>query len=108
MTVEQVCRERLAIVLLGLGGAVDLGLLVLLDLLLHLDLGGVSLLCEHLGPETTQVLGILGYPVAFTRLLLTLTLLVIETATVLLDGLLNVLVLRLLEKRNSIPLVKKE
>jgi len=74
---------------------------VLLDLLLHLDLGGVSLLCEHLGPETTQVLGILGYPVAFTRLLLTLTLLVIETATVLLDGLLNVLVLRLLGKKKQ-------
>jgi hypothetical protein len=83
---------------------------VLLDLLLHLDLGRVPLLCKHLGPETTQVLGILGYPMAFTRLLLTLALLVVKTATVLLDSLLNVLVLRLLnkKKKDSISLAKKK
>lgn len=82
-TVEQVLGQR------GLGrlvgrGRLDVLLFLGLDALLHLDLLLVTLLLVQLGPQTTQVLGIVGLLVSFTSMTLTGALIVIETLTVLL------------------------
>lgn len=66
-----------------------------LDRLAQLDLLVVPLLGVQLGPQTPEVLRILALLVAFTGGLLAGPLLVVEAATMLLDGALDVFVLRL-------------
>lgn len=58
LAVEQVGGHGVGRVVLG-GGALDVALLVGLDLLAHLDLLLVPLLGVHLGPQAAQVLGFL-------------------------------------------------
>jgi hypothetical protein len=82
-SVEQVLGQR------SLGGLVrsgrlDVLLLLGLDALLHLNLLLVALLLVQLGPQTAQVLGIVGLLVALTSLALADTLIVIQPLTVLL------------------------
>jgi hypothetical protein len=68
---------------------------VRLDLLPELNLLVVTLLGVQLGPQAAQVLCILARLVAFTGGLLPCPLLVVETATMLLDGAFDIFVLRL-------------
>jgi len=68
--------------LLFLGRALDIALLVLLDLLAHLDLLVVALFGVELGPQAAQVLCILGLLVAFTGCLLARALFGVETLSV--------------------------
>jgi hypothetical protein len=95
--VEQVRRDRVRGLLLG-RGALDVALLVRLDGLAELDLLVVPLLGVQLGPQAAQVLRILRRLVPFAGGLLAGALLVVEAATVLLYGALDVLVLRLFGK----------
>lgn len=88
-SVEQVLGKRGLGGLVGRGG-LDVLLLLLLDALLHLDLLLVALLLVQLGPQTTQVLRILGLLVTLTGLTFALLLIVIEPFSVLLLPALNV------------------
>lgn len=84
-TVEQVSGNGVRRILL-LGGALDVALLVLLDGLAHLDLLGMTLLGEELGPQAAQVLCILALLVTLTGSLLACALLGVQTLTVKLLG----------------------
>lgn len=84
-TVEQVSGNGVRRILF-LGGALDVALLVLLDLLAHLDLLGMTLLGEELGPQAAQVLSILTLLVTLTGSLLACALLGVQTLTVKLLG----------------------
>lgn len=88
-SVEQILGQRSLGRLVGRGGF-DVLLLLGLDALLHLNLLLVALLLVQLGPQTTQVLRIVGLLVSLTGLTLALTLIVIEALTVLLLPALNV------------------
>ena len=73
-TVEQVSGNGVGGILL-LGSTLDIALLVLLDGLAHLDLLGMTLLGEELGPQAAQVLCILALLVTLTGSLLACALL---------------------------------
>lgn len=82
-SVEQVLGQRGLGGLVGSGG-LDVLLFLLLDAFLHLNLLLVALLLVQLGPQTTQVLGIVRRLVGLTRLALAGSLIVIEPLAVLL------------------------
>lgn len=82
-TVEQVLGQRSLGRLVGCGG-LDVLLFLGLDALLHLNLLLVAILLVQLGPQTTQVLGIVGRLVSLTSLALAQALIVIEALAVLL------------------------
>lgn len=102
-TVKQIGRHGVGGILLG-RGALDVALLVCLDLLAKLDLLVVPLLSVKLGPQATKVLCILARLVAFTGSLLPCPLLVVKAATMLLDGALDVFVLRLFDRNVCLAL----
>lgn len=79
--VQQVCGERVGGWLRCFVGF-DVALLVCADLLLHLNLLLPALLGVQLGPQTTEVLRLLGCIVSFTGNLLALALIVIEALSV--------------------------
>jgi len=87
--IEQVLGQRSLGRLVGSGG-LDVLLLLGLDALLHLNLLLVAILLVQLGPQTTQVLGIVGLLVSFTSLALAHALIVVEALTMLLLPALNV------------------
>lgn len=82
-TVEQILWQRRLGWFVG-RGRLDILLLLRLDALPHLDLLGMALLLVQLGPQTTQVLGILGLLMGFTGLALADSLVVVKTLSVLL------------------------
>lgn len=82
-TIEQVLGQRSLGRLVGCGG-LDVLLFLGLDALLHLNLLLVAILLVQLGPQTTQVLGIVGRLVSLTSLTLAHALIVIEALAVLL------------------------
>lgn len=92
--VQQVRRDRVRRLLLG-RRALDVALLVRLDRLPQLDLLVVPLLGVQLGPQPAQVLRILRRLVPLASGLLARAFFVVEATTMLLDGALDVLVLRL-------------
>lgn len=94
VSVEQVGRDGVGGVLVG-SCVLDIAFLVGFDLLAHLDLLLVALLCVHFGAQAAQVLGFLGGVVALAGGTLTGALFMIEAATVQLGVPLHVLVLRL-------------
>lgn len=81
--VEQVLGQRSLGRLVGCG-RLDVLLLLGLDTLLHLNLLLVAVLLVQLGPQTTQVLGIVRRLVSLTSLALACALLVIEALAMLL------------------------
>lgn len=88
-SVEQVLGQRSLGRLIGCG-RLDILLFLSLDALLHLNLLLVALLLVQLGPQTTQILRIVGLLVSLTGLTFAFTLIVIEALTVLLLPALNV------------------
>jgi hypothetical protein len=88
-SVEQILGQRSLGRLVG-RGRLDVLFFLGLDALLHLNLLLVALLLVQLGPQTTQVLRIVGLLVSLTGLTLALALIVVEALTVLLLPALNV------------------
>lgn len=68
----------------------DVLLFLRLDALPHLDLLGMALLLVQLGPQTAEILGILGLLVALTGLALSDTLIVVQALTVLFSPALDI------------------
>lgn len=92
-TVEQVCGESL-VGIGGCGSLLDISFLVRLERLFHLNLFVATLLVEHLGLETRDLLGHSRSLVHLTGGTLPLSLLMIESSTISANVLFDVIVLR--------------